>query len=302
MLKSQQTLKRQSIGEEADYAGLTLKVTYNDGSTKTISEGFAVDGFDSSAKGTVTLMVSYEGYYMTFDVTVLGNAVWSKIEALLAEFKALDPSLYTNYDEVYYAYVYPFENDTLPLAKEVYVSEKDQAEVDTLYAELKGYVDMLVLAEVYTETFNVVGGATVKKQGGVNYILGVKPNTTKAKFQSTYAEYENVTLTYEMTTARYLGTGSKLIVKSSKTKEVIAEYIIVVYGDVDGSATINSDDAFVVSQSISGMTDSLSGAAKFAANVEGARVKIDDGDVAVLLEVAAGILEIDPVTGQGVKA
>ena len=290
------------IGEEADYVGLTLKVTYNDGSTKTISEGFAVDGFDSSAKGTVTLMVSYEGYYMTFDVTVLGNADWSKIEALLAEFKALDPSLYTNYDEVYYTYVYPFENDTLPLAKAVYVSEKDQAEVDTLYAELKGYVDMLVLVEVNVPRFEIVGGASVKTQSGVNYIVGTQASLTKAKFQSTYADYENVKLEYEMTTSRYLGTGSKLTVKSTETGEVIGEYVFVIYGDVDGSATINSRDALAVSNSAAGTTATLTGAAKLAANVEGTRAQINDKDIAVLYAVAGGSMVIDQTTGKGVKA
>ena len=290
------------IGEAEDNTGLTLKVTYNDGSTKVISEGFAVDGFDSSAKGTVTLMVSYEGFYMTFDVTILGNADWSKVDALLEEIKNLDPSLYTNYDEVYYMYVYPFETETLPLAKSVYVSEKDQAEVDALYTELKGYVDMLIPVEVYTEYFNVTGGASVKTQAGVNYIVGLQTNLTKAKFQSTFADYENVTLEYKMTTSRYLGTGSTVTVKSKQTGEVIAEYVIVVYGDIDGSATINASDALAVANSVSGASGTLTGAAKLAANVEGTRVQINDKDVEVIYGVAEGTMSIDQSTGKGVKA
>ena len=287
------------IGEAEDNTGLTLKVTYNDGSTAIVSEGFTVAGFDSSAKGTVTLMVSYEGFYVTFDVTILGEADWSKVDALLEEIKNLDPTLYTNYDEVYYMYVYPFETETLPLAKQVFVSEKDQAEVDGYYNELMGYYNMLELAEVYEEYFNVTGGASIKTQGGVNYIVGLQTSLTKAKFQNTYADYENVTLSYEMTTSRYMGTGTKVIVKSEKTQEVIAEYIIVIYGDIDGSATINARDAIEISNSLAGLTESLAGAQKLAANVEGTRTTINAKDADVIDSVVAGTMVINQATGKG---
>ena len=288
------------IGEAADYTGLTLKVMYNNGTTETVSEGYEVIGFDSSAKGTVTLMVEYEGNYVTFEVTVIGNADWSKVDALLEEIKNLDPTLYNNYDEVYYLYIYPFENETLPLAKQVYVTEKDQDAIDALYDELLGYYNMLELAQVYVERFDIVGGATVKTQGGVNYIVGLQPSLTKAKFQSTYTDYENVTVEIKMTTARYLGTGSTVTVKSKATGEVIKEYVVVIYGDVDGTATINARDSLAVMNSISGAADSLTGAAKLAANVEGTRTTINAKDVEVLDAVAGGTITIHQTTGKGV--
>jgi hypothetical protein len=292
------------IGETEDYTGLTLKVTYNDGSAKTVSEGFVVYGFDSTAKGTVTLMVEYEGYYVTFDVTVLGKADFSKVDDLLAKFKAEDPSAYTNYDEIYFMYVYDFEYTTLPLSKEAYTSEKDQPEVDALYDELKGYYDMLEPIPdepVIVERFEIVGGASVKTQGGVNYIVGLQPSLTKAKFQNTYIEYENVKVTIDMTTTRNLGTGSTVTVTSVATGEVIGEYVVVIYGDVDGTATINGRDAAAVSNSITGVADSLTGAAKLAANVEGTRATINAKDASVIRAVAGGSMTIDQSTGKGVE-
>ena len=292
------------IGELEDNTGLTLKVTYNDGSTKVVNDGFTVFGFDSSVKGTVTMMVEYEGYYVTYDVTIIGKADFSKVDDLLAKFKAEDPSKYTNYDEVYLMYVYDFANTTLPLSKEAYTSEKDQPAVDALYDELKGYYDMLEPIPdepVIVERFEIVGGASVKTQGGVNYIVGLQPSLTKAKFQSTYTEYENVTVEIKMTTARYLGTGSTVTVKSKATGEVIKEYVIVIYGDVDGTATINARDSLAVMNSISGAADSLTGAAKLAANVEGTRTTINAKDVEVLDAVAGGTMTIDQSTGKGVE-
>ena len=58
------------IGESLDTTGLTLKATYSDGTTKKISSGFTVSGFDSATAGTKTVTVRYEGKTTTFTVTV----------------------------------------------------------------------------------------------------------------------------------------------------------------------------------------------------------------------------------------
>ena len=159
----------------------------------------------------------------------------------------------------------------------------------------------ITVNETAVAYFNIIGGASVKTQGGVNYIVGLQTNLTKAKFQSTYIEYENVKLTYEMTTSRYLGTGSTVTATSTLTGEVIGEYVVVIYGDVDGSATINAKDSLAISNSLLGGA-SLAGAAKQAANVEGTRVQINDKDIAVINKVVAGSMTIDQTTGKGVNA
>lgn len=58
------------IGENLDTAGLALKVTYSDGSTKTITSGFTTSGFDSSTAGEKTVTVTYGGKSASFMVTV----------------------------------------------------------------------------------------------------------------------------------------------------------------------------------------------------------------------------------------
>ncbi len=151
------------------------------------------------------------------------------------------------------------------------------------------------------ETFEIIGDATVIEQGGVNYIVGLQPSLTKARFQNTYISSENVTVEINMTTARYLGTGSTVTVKSEATGEVIAEYVIVIYGDVDGTATINARDAVEISNSLSGVTDSLTGAAKLAANVEGTRTTINAKDADIIDAVVAGAMIIDQLSGKGVE-
>ena len=308
------------------------------------------------------------------------KADWSQVDALVEEIENLDPSLYGNYDEIYWTYLYAYIYETIPEAKTQYVLLEDQSNVDDVYALLLAYYEMLepveldsitvetapnkveynvgdtfdatglslfaiynngsfatitegfTLSEVDMTTagtktvtvtyegktatfeitvnavveevarFDLVGGAKVVKQSGVSYVVGLQESLTKAKFQSTYADYENVTITYSMTTSRYLGTGSTITVKSTITGEVIAEYVVVIYGDVDGSATVNVRDALALSNSVGGTTASLTGAAKVAANVEGSRVQINNKDVEVLDAVVAGSMTIDQSTGKGVKS
>ena len=154
---------------------------------------------------------------------------------------------------------------------------------------------------ISAEKFEFTGNATVITQGGVNYIVGLQPSLTKAKFQSTYISFENVVVEINMTTARYLGTGSTVTVTSVATGEVIAEYVVVIYGDVDGSATINGRDAVAVSNSVTGVAEPLTGAAKLAANVEGTRATINSKDAAVISSVANGSMNIDQLTGKGIE-
>ncbi len=204
-------------------------------------------------------------------------------------------NVYTNFNEVM-SLITAYREETV--SQNMNLTIDNQAQVNEMTATLQGYIDSLIPAQ--TERFEIIGGASVKTQGGVNYIVGLQPSLTKAKFQSTYADYENVVLEYNMTTARYLGTGSTLTVKT-KDGEVIGEYVIVIYGDVDGSATINGRDAVAVSNSITGVAESLIGAAKLAANVEGARATINAKDASVIRAVAGGSMTIDQATGKGVS-
>ena len=60
-----------AIGEAFDGTGLTLTATYSDGSTQTITSGFACTDLDSSEAGTKTITVTCEGKQTTLEVEVI---------------------------------------------------------------------------------------------------------------------------------------------------------------------------------------------------------------------------------------
>lgn len=59
-----------SVGDTLDTTGLTLKATYNNGSTKDITTGFTCDPTTLNKTGTQTITVSYDDQTTTFTVTV----------------------------------------------------------------------------------------------------------------------------------------------------------------------------------------------------------------------------------------
>ena len=65
------------IGDSLNTAGLSIKVTYSDNSTKTITSGFTVAGFESNTAGVKTVTVSYGNQTTSFKVTVQNKSVSS---------------------------------------------------------------------------------------------------------------------------------------------------------------------------------------------------------------------------------
>ena len=65
------------IGEILETDGLSVLLTYSDGSTDTISEGFTIDGFESNTAGVKTVTVSYGNQTTSFKVTVQNKSVSS---------------------------------------------------------------------------------------------------------------------------------------------------------------------------------------------------------------------------------
>ncbi len=58
------------VGDKADTAGLKLRLTYTDGSTKDVADGYTVQGLNTSAEGTKTVTVTYEGKTASFEIMV----------------------------------------------------------------------------------------------------------------------------------------------------------------------------------------------------------------------------------------
>ncbi len=64
-----------AYGEEINLQGLTLKATYNNGSTENITAGYTFTGYDAKTVGTQTITVAYAGKTVTFTVTVNTRAL-----------------------------------------------------------------------------------------------------------------------------------------------------------------------------------------------------------------------------------
>lgn len=62
-------------GEELDTSGMVILLKYNDGTTKTVSDGFSVSGYDPNVTGSQTVTVKYGGKTTTFAVTVIDETV-----------------------------------------------------------------------------------------------------------------------------------------------------------------------------------------------------------------------------------
>ena len=71
------TTVKYRLGESLRTAGLTVRVFYNDRSSRVISTGFAVSGFSSANYGPRKLTVSYGGKTAQFEVTVVNYSVSS---------------------------------------------------------------------------------------------------------------------------------------------------------------------------------------------------------------------------------
>lgn len=58
------------VGEDLDCRGLALTLSYNDGTTETITDGYTFSGFDSETVGEKTVTVTYNGLSCEFKVEV----------------------------------------------------------------------------------------------------------------------------------------------------------------------------------------------------------------------------------------
>lgn len=59
-----------SVGDKFDGAGAAFRVKYNDGSSKTVTEGITFSGFSSDTEGEKTVTAKWGDYTRTFKVTV----------------------------------------------------------------------------------------------------------------------------------------------------------------------------------------------------------------------------------------
>ena len=170
-----------------------------------------------------------------------------------------------------------------------------QDEVDEMADVLQGYIDSLVPAP--EEYFGFAEGVEVIEQGGVMYVGGFRKSMSESQLER-YLDYENVEVECEASSNRF-GTGSTITVTYSNGDT--QTYVIIIYGDVNGDAKIDSEDASCLEATLNLTEDPLTGAYKLAANISGSNSKVNDSDLTALADVAASVLEIDQLTGKVVE-
>lgn len=207
-------------------------------------------------------------------------ANYDRLNNAIAEFEAIDGNLYANYNDAKDVY------DAVKAWKEANPDKNitQQNEVDDQYQLLKDAIDSLIPVR-----FGVKEGSTAVIEG--NYIYGLKTNLTAANIRNNFLDYEGVevTLTKAIEEARYYGTGSTITVKYADGTE--ETYTIIIFGDVDGNAIIDSDDAYATLAAA--VDNSLFDAVqRKAANVDGVR-RISVDDYAIINDAVLGVNDID---------
>ena len=222
---------------------------------------------------------------------------FSKIDALYAEIAAYDPDLYTNYDEIFYVYIFDFYEVQVADAKKTYTGISQQGEVDKLYDKLVEYKNMLVLkTPEQVAKFELKNGAKYKTSGGVTYIIGLRTGLTDSALKSNFFVMENVTVSIKKVMGRTVGTGTKITVKSTLDNSVIGEYVILIYGDINGDGMITMlDSSILLSYLNKGAT--FTAVQKLAANVNGDRY-VNFVDVRMLNNVIYKVSVINQQTGK----
>lgn len=69
-VKKAPTKTKYVIGEKLDISGIVVTVKYSDGTSRDITKGFTVTGFNSKYSGTSTLIIAYQEFTAKLTVTV----------------------------------------------------------------------------------------------------------------------------------------------------------------------------------------------------------------------------------------
>lgn len=219
---------------------------------------------------------------------------FSKINELYNTLLKADPNLYVNYADVFWTYVYPYYNVDVKAAKKTYKNISDQDKVDKMYEVMLGYQAMLksVDAPVFIEK---IGSTTdIIKKDSVNYVTGLKTGLTQKDFLENFVSYDNVIIEIQKSNSKvFLGTGSKIVVKDEKSKDVVEEYIIVVNGDINGDGKVDTFDFDMLNRIVEG-TDVATGAYNEAADINNDG-QVDVFDLSALSLVLAGLSDIQSV-------
>ena len=217
-----------TVGDQFDSTGLTLEVTYNDGTTEIITEGFTVSAPDMSVAGTKYVTINYQNLTTTFTITVeeiptakvgtivvesatvkVGEQVTIPVKVEKTDLGTL--AITVNYDATKLSFV--SLND---VAFDLYDINTDTAGVITIAA-----IDSSSVAEgaIFSITFDVVATETCTTEVAV--------------------EVEEA----------YDGNDEEVIMDTTKG---LVDILKIIKGDVNGDGGYSVSDARWVLQSVSG--------------------------------------------------
>ena len=207
------------IGDSLNVSGLILKLSYSDGSTETITSGFATSGFSATSAGTKTITVSYKGFTDTFTVTVKTPSI-----ALSASSKSL-----TVGDSI------TLSATTTPSGQTVTWTSSNTSVATvsggTITAKASGSATITAKftynGKTYSKTCSVtvadvpaptpVSLLVISKPAKTTYKIGESLNTSGLKLKLTYSDGSTETITSGFTTSGFSST-------TAGTKTVTVKY------------------------------------------------------------------------------
>lgn len=171
-------------GDALDTAGLTVTVTYTDKSTREITEGFQVTGFDSAdAVDSQTITVTYKGVTATYKVKINEKLVFA------AFFKGIK-----DYVDVTDDAAYPFT--PVQTAEGNYLQSSNTSSKSTI--TLKAKKTVTVSFEYWGSDYSYDWYAfTVKKAGESKALLTSYNSKEWKSFSTDLKQGETLTLTFE---------------------------------------------------------------------------------------------------------
>lgn len=256
-----------ALGEPLDVSGLELKLTYSDGSTELVTNGFSVQGFESETAGTKTITVTYGGKTTSFSVTVEKAATNTPQYQITSAVGTAGSTV-----EIYIS----IQNNP------GIISLRNTVSYDTEALELLKVEDCKLLAGYTVPSSTISSPYTLRWADS----LATENNTAngrivKLTFQikETAAEgFYNIAVT--PVEARTVD-GAKIAFDAASSTIQVAKYKV---GDVDGDGEVNDWDAILLNRYLAGWAGSV---ALTAADVDGDG-EVSDWDAIVLERYLAG--------------
>ena len=185
------------------------------------------------------------------------------------------------------------------------------AENVTLYAVYERVKVMLVKKNDACTTVIDRGNATVDDyEDGVSewYVYGLKERLKESTLLDSYIAVQGdgrIEVVLNPNFGSYAETGTTINVYDNVTNELVESFRVIIFGDVNGDARVNSTDASLISNEVVGDTDwSIKNSNNYAAyKFKAANVRADrfitSTDSSIIKDYAVGTAIIDQTTGIG---